>query len=172
MPTRKDAKTLAKSLRVALADRNVPLSHSECLEIVARQLGFADWNTHSAKLPIDAGRLARSQGPAVPPPAIVARISNPVTESVSVTPSNDVEICSGMDETSQITRIAVPEQLSCSFCGKSQHDVRSLIEGGCSPPRRTPESCIFICDECVAFCAQINADTVGNAVPCDRSEMT
>jgi hypothetical protein len=28
---------------------------------------------------------------------------------------------------------------------------------------RAPESCVFICDECVAVCAQINADTVGNA---------
>jgi hypothetical protein len=72
---------------------------------------------------------------------------------------------------------AAPEPLSCSFCGKSQHEVRSLCEGGFatttgrivigSLPRvraqRAPESCLFICDECVAFCTQINADAVGNA---------
>lgn len=63
-----------------------------------------------------------------------------------------------------MTRTAAPEQLSCSFCGKSPHDVRSLIEGGCSRARRAPESCVFICDECVALCAQIDADTVGNTV--------
>jgi hypothetical protein len=62
-----------------------------------------------------------------------------------------------------MTRIAAPEQLSCSFCGKSQHFIRSLIEGGCERPRRTPESCVFICDECVTFCAQINAETVGDS---------
>lgn len=45
MPTRKDAKAMAKSLRAALTERNVALSHSECLEIIARQLGFTDWNT-------------------------------------------------------------------------------------------------------------------------------
>jgi hypothetical protein len=55
---------------------------------------------------------------------------------------------------------AMPEQMSCSFCGKSQHDVRSLCEGSCS---RAPRSCVFICDECVALCAHVNADTVGNA---------
>ena len=50
MLTQKNAKTMAKSLRDALVGRNVSLSHSTCLEIVARQLGFADWNTLSANL--------------------------------------------------------------------------------------------------------------------------
>ena len=59
--------------------------------------------------------------------------------------------------------IVAPEQLSCSFCGKSQHEVRSLIEGGCG--NRATSRCVFICDECVALCAQINADTIGNAKP-------
>ena len=103
----KDAKAMARSLRVALADRNFSLSHSECLEIVARQFGLADWNTLAAQ--------ART--------------------------------------------------LSCSFCGKSRHDVRSLFEGGCSRPRHAPESCVFICDECVTLCAEVSADTVCNGVP-------
>jgi hypothetical protein len=107
-----DAKIMVKSLRGSLAARNVSLSHSECLEIVARQLGHADWNTLAAKL---------------------------------------------------MTVTAAPEQLSCSFCGKSQHNVRSLVEGGCARARRASESCVFICDECIALCAQINAETLGNA---------
>src|SRR5262249_18475915 len=32
--------------------------------------------------------------------------------------------------------------LYCSFCGKSQHDVRKLIAG----------PTVFICDECIALC--------------------
>ena len=113
MRTYKDAKTMAKSLRDTLAAGSVLLSHSKCLEIVAKQLGFADWNTLSARLKAESGRPA------------------------------------------------VPEPLCCSFCGKSQHQVRSLIEGGCSNRGISP--CVFICDECVALSAQINADTVGNA---------
>jgi ATP-dependent Clp protease ATP-binding subunit ClpX len=35
--------------------------------------------------------------------------------------------------------------MHCSFCGKSQHEVRKLIAG--------PE--VFICDECVAICNMI-----------------
>lgn len=44
MDTLARSKSMAKALRKALADRNVDLSHSDCLEIVARQFGFSDWN--------------------------------------------------------------------------------------------------------------------------------
>jgi ATP-dependent protease Clp ATPase subunit len=36
--------------------------------------------------------------------------------------------------------------LYCSFCGKSQHEVRNLIEG---------PALVFICDECVVQCVSI-----------------
>jgi len=39
--------------------------------------------------------------------------------------------------------------LFCSFCGKSQHDVKKLIAG----------PAVFVCDECVALCTKIIADT-------------
>jgi len=42
-----------------------------------------------------------------------------------------------------------PETLYCSFCFKSQHEVRKLISGPAS---------IFICDECVDLCNEIIAD--------------
>ena len=122
MFTQKNAKTMAKSLRVSLVDRKVSLSRSACLEIVARQLGFADWNTLSAKLP--------AQG----------ELEN---------------------------RIAVPWS-TCSFCGKSRHEVRSLV-GGCGGweafrASRGPErSNVFICDECATFVAQHFADSFGSA---------
>ena len=35
--------------------------------------------------------------------------------------------------------------LHCSFCSKSQHEVRKLIAG--------PH--VYVCDECVAFCNDI-----------------
>ena len=37
--------------------------------------------------------------------------------------------------------------LHCSFCGKSQYEVRKMIEGGLGPT--------FICNECVALCVDI-----------------
>jgi ATP-dependent Clp protease ATP-binding subunit ClpX len=42
-----------------------------------------------------------------------------------------------------------PKTLYCSFCFKSQHEVRKLIAGPAS---------IFICDECIDLCNEIIAD--------------
>ncbi len=41
-----------------------------------------------------------------------------------------------------------PKILYCSFCGKSQHQVKKLIAG--------PD--VFICDECAELCTQIVYD--------------
>ena len=40
-----------------------------------------------------------------------------------------------------------PPNLTCSFCGKSQDDVKRLFAG----------HSVFICDECVELCAEIMA---------------
>ncbi len=48
MSARAHPKSMAKALRKALADQNVDLSHSACLEIVARQFGASNWNTLKA----------------------------------------------------------------------------------------------------------------------------
>ena len=40
--------------------------------------------------------------------------------------------------------------LYCSFCGKSQHEVRKLIAG----------PSVFVCDECVELCKNIVAQEV------------
>lgn len=57
-------KQMARRLRDDLADRGVPLSHSEALELVAHQYGARDWNTLAARLPAD--RVGSGDGPAVP----------------------------------------------------------------------------------------------------------
>jgi len=43
--------------------------------------------------------------------------------------------------------------LYCSFCGKSQHEVKKLIAG----------PSVFICDECIELCNDIIRDEVANA---------
>jgi ATP-dependent protease Clp ATPase subunit len=55
-----------------------------------------------------------------------------------------------------MSRTAEHDRVFCSFCGKSEHEVRRLIEGGCRNP--TLSQCVFICDECVTFSAQILAE--------------
>jgi len=46
----RDAKTMAKTLREALAARGIEINHSQALEIVARQFGAETWNILSAKM--------------------------------------------------------------------------------------------------------------------------
>lgn len=56
-----DAKAMAKTLRQELKSRNLELGHSECLEVVAKQFGFRDWNTMAVELegptPVDSPTL-------------------------------------------------------------------------------------------------------------------
>lgn len=50
-----DSKHMAKALRQALAERGQGISHSDALELVARQFGFANWNMLAAR--IEAAQL-------------------------------------------------------------------------------------------------------------------
>lgn len=45
------------------------------------------------------------------------------------------------------------EQYRCSFCGKSQSQVRKLIAGNKG---------IFICDECIELCSEILDEELDN----------
>ena len=45
--------------------------------------------------------------------------------------------------------------LYCSFCGKSQNEVRKLIAG----------PSVFICDECVDLCNDIIREEISEATP-------
>ena len=49
--------------------------------------------------------------------------------------------------------------LYCSFCGKSQHEVRKLIAG----------PSVFICDECVELCNDIIREEVSEATQSGES---
>lgn len=50
MRTFRDAKAMAKAIKTALAEKELAISHSEALEIVARQFGVANWNILAAKI--------------------------------------------------------------------------------------------------------------------------
>ena len=106
----RDAKAMAQTLRGGLKAQSIVITHSGALELVARMLGFKDWQVLAAR--IDAGRATAK--PADPPAG---------TAGAAAT-------------------------LSCSFCGKTRHEVGKLIAG--------PD--IFICDACVGLCNDIVLD--------------
>jgi catechol 2,3-dioxygenase-like lactoylglutathione lyase family enzyme len=79
MRTFRDAKVMAKALRAEILERQqVELSHSACLEIVARQFGLDNWNILAAK--IEESRksriipLSEREGPEFPQRATTTTI--------------------------------------------------------------------------------------------------
>jgi hypothetical protein len=107
----RDAKAMAHALRDALKAKAVEITHSECLELIAKEFGYENWNILSAK--VEAARPDAPDGRALSPAGTIGREPN--------------------------------NTLYCSFCGKSQHDVRKLIAG----------PTVFICDECIELCNDI-----------------
>ena len=68
MRTYLDAKAMAKSLRTSLSQKQISLSHSECLELVAAQFAADSWNVLAAKIdaqadPADGGSMGATGGP-------------------------------------------------------------------------------------------------------------
>jgi ATP-dependent Lon protease len=59
----RDAKAMARRLREALAHKGLALSHSDCLELIARSFGLKDWQVLAA---------AMAQDDETPPPAEAA----------------------------------------------------------------------------------------------------
>ena len=114
----RDAKAMARSLRDALKAKAIETTHTEALELIAKAFGYENWNILSAK--IEAAEPSAS----ATPPASDER-------SPSIAARNEP---------------AAPKTLYCTFCGKSQHEVRKLIQG--PPPQ-------LICDECVELCIDI-----------------
>lgn len=55
-------KSVAKTLRHALSERGIALSHGQCLDIVARQMGYDDWNVLSARIEAGGKPLSVPEG--------------------------------------------------------------------------------------------------------------
>ena len=79
MRTFLDAKAMAKAMREALAGHGLAISHSQALEIVARQYGLESWNVLSARIERGRdgiGRIANEHLPGISftPPVPIVRI--------------------------------------------------------------------------------------------------
>jgi ATP-dependent Lon protease len=64
----RDAKAMAQTLRDALKTRSITLTHSESLEVIAKTLGFHDWNVLSAAIQAPESVPAASAKPPLQSP--------------------------------------------------------------------------------------------------------
>lgn len=63
----RDAKLMARTLKAELAKANLKITHSQALELVARQLGFDQWNILAARIAADERPPAVAElEPAIP----------------------------------------------------------------------------------------------------------
>ena len=79
MHTFLDSKAMARALRAALAERQIEFTHSECLELVARQFGLDNWNILAARIE------AATAGDEIPPGWVVGG-SNPDLYRIGIDP--------------------------------------------------------------------------------------
>jgi hypothetical protein len=54
----RDAKAMAQSLRQALTETSVTLTHSQSLELIAKAFGFDSWNILAAKIEAEKPSLS------------------------------------------------------------------------------------------------------------------
>ena len=78
----RDAKAMAQTLREALKAKSVSLTHSESLELVARTLGFPDWNHLAARI--------QSSQPQLAPSAATESATVPVGAGLPIVPMRDL----------------------------------------------------------------------------------
>jgi ATP-dependent Lon protease len=81
----RDAKAMAQTLRESLKTKSVDLTHAESLELIAKTLGFHDWNVLAARI-----QSERHSADDAWTPAAAALLPLPGSTSVPVLPLRDI----------------------------------------------------------------------------------
>jgi ATP-dependent Lon protease len=112
----RDAKAMAHTLREALKAKSVSLTHSESLELVAKALGFPDWNFLAAKIQHSQPASASSEAP-VPDAGLAAM---PAGAVVPIVPMRDL--------------VLFPQMIAPIFVGRDK--TKRAIERALATDRR------------------------------------
>src|SRR5215470_17293462 len=97
----RDAKAMAQTLRDELKAKGVCLAHIDNLELVAKVLGFHDWNTLAAKIQSEAQSLITQPGTTVPATAKPTRAGLPTVplRDIVLFPNSVIPLYAGRDAT-------------------------------------------------------------------------
>ena len=98
----RDAKAMAQTLREALKPKSISLTHSECLELVAKMLGFHDWNVLSAHI--------QSSSEKDSPPI-------PLGADLPIVPCRDIVLFPNMGIALFVGRDGTKRALECAMAG-------------------------------------------------------
>ncbi len=103
----RDAKAMAQTLREALKAKSIALTHSESLELIARTLGFHDWNALAAAIQTSQPVAAE---PAKPSAALLdGNATLPIVplRDIVVFPQMVVPLFAGRDKTKRAVETAL-----------------------------------------------------------------
>ncbi len=98
----RDAKAMAQTLREALKPKSVSLTHSESLELVAKMLGFHDWNVLSAHIQVNPEK---------------DRTRTPVGIDLPIVPCRDIVLFPNMGTPLFVGRDSTKRALECAMAG-------------------------------------------------------
>ena len=131
-----------------------PSKLNEMQLIIAREFGFRSWATLKQHIELrEEVSVARAEMKKTMDTANEA--TRKLQERVAATlPKEQVELTRNPEKISEPgvdAPIPAERLICCSFCGKSQYEVRKLIGTG----GRAAGPKVFICNECIDLCVQI-----------------
>src|SRR4051794_29117645 len=109
----RDAKAMAQTLREALNAKSVSLPHSESQELIAKILGFRDWNVLSAR--IQASQPTATESGTSAPAAILPTISSGA--GIPIFPMRDLVLFPQMITPIFVGRDKTRRAVECAMAG-------------------------------------------------------
>src|SRR6266704_2881849 len=98
----RDAKAMAQTLREALKPKSISLTNSESLELVAKMLGFHDWNVLSAQIQANPEK---------------DRARTPLGADLPIVPCRDIVLFPNMGIALFVGRDSTKRALECAMAG-------------------------------------------------------
>jgi hypothetical protein len=117
-------KTMARALRRALKDKQVELGHGECLELVAKTLGFTSWNVLSAKGRDEVAPACSFCGRR---PGEVKRLMGGPSPSTWICQDCAIEQADVADHREVMERLDRPDELTAYLSGKTPAELERLV---------------------------------------------
>jgi uncharacterized protein len=125
----RDAKAMAQTLRAALKAKSISLTHSESLEIIAKTLGFHDWNVLAARIKSEPRSAIAAPTKAVPESPLAGTPAVPMRDIV-LFPQMFIPLFVGRDKTKRaLERAWAGDKLVLAVTQKRAGDDNPTQEG-------------------------------------------
>jgi uncharacterized protein len=133
----RDVKAMAQTLRQALKSKSVSLTHSESLELIAKILGFHDWNVLSARIESERDQALTKTPIMIPADSDLPPASLPAGADLPVMPMRDIVLFPQMIVPIFVRREKSQRALGCAMARDKRFLAVTQRQSGDDDP--TPE---------------------------------